>query len=232
MRRLVLAVSLTIAMTILTLFLSNASGFVAGINGVGGVHPQFSTSTVKATETLTPAIYLPFVSRNFPPVIRVPEGKYLFVEYWTRDVLGEGCHPLCVDFPTYSFDPQSGVLYLWLGNPVLGDDDIGYIGSGLSLHGEGCGASSRLSTVQSLPFSLDGTTMPSLVNPHEDITLHHVDETGAVTLEREGEVIILDAGEAWVSDEEIRTWYEGCIVTTTHYITNYAFQDRDRIIYD
>jgi len=113
------------------------------------------------------------------------------------------------------------IVDLAFGNPVLDDDDIGYIGSDLSLHGAGCGASSGLSTVQSLPFSPDGTT-----------TLHHVDETGATILEREGETIALDAGEAWVSDEETTIPYAGCVVTTTHHITNYAFQDRDKIIYD
>jgi hypothetical protein len=34
-------------------------------------------STVRATETLAPTfqVHLPFVYRNFPPVIQVPEGE-------------------------------------------------------------------------------------------------------------------------------------------------------------
>ena len=83
------------------------------------------------------------------------------------------------------------------------------------------GASSHLIRIQWCPWPEDG------------ITLRYVDEAGTVTLEREGEVIVLEADEAWVSDEETEVWdwmNPECVVTSTHYITNYAFQDRDKII--
>ena len=108
---------------------------------------------------------------------------------------------------------------------VLADDEIGYVGSGKSLSGVGCGACSGLTRIRQCLLTVDGDGA--------DVTLHYADETGAI-LEREGEVIALEPGEAWVSAEEIEVWDwngEGCIVTSTHYITNYAFQDRDKIVY-
>ena len=229
MRRLVSVASAVILVAIIGLFLSN--------DGQGRAHsdtmvhpPAQSPSTIRTAETLIPTsqVYLPFVYRNFSPVIQGPEGEYLLVEYWTHSVLGVNCEGLCIDFPTYSFDSQSGVLTIDLPDPalVLADDEIGYVGSGESLGGVGCGAFSDLSKIRQCPLTVYGAGA--------DVTLRHVDGAGAITLEREGEVITLGPGEAWVSAEEIEVWDwngEGCVVTRTHYITNYAFQDRDGIIY-
>ena len=117
------------------------------------VHPTAqSPSTIRAAETLTPTyeVHLPSMYRNFPPVIQVPEGEYLLVEYWTHSLLGTNCEGLCIDFPTYSFDSQSGALTIDLPDPalVLADDEIGYIGSGESLGGVGCGAFSDLTKIR------------------------------------------------------------------------------------
>jgi hypothetical protein len=242
-RRLIPVASAVIIIAIIGLFLSNDGKARVGSDAM--VHsPAEYPSTVRATETLTPTsqvylpfvyrnfppvqVYLPFVYRNFPPVIQVPEGEYLLVEYWTHSVLGTNCEGLCIDFPIYYFDSQSGVLTIDPPDPtlVLADDEIGYVGSGESLSGVGCGACSGLTKIRQCPLTVYGAGA--------DVTLHYADETGAITLEREGELIALEPGEAWVSDEEIEVWDwngEGCIVTSTHYITNYAFQDRDKIVY-
>lgn len=229
MRRLVLVASAVIPIAIIGLFLSNDSKAQAGTGAARGAPPRISTSAVRATDTLTLPyqIYLPFACRNFPPLVQVPEGEYLFVEYWTHSVLGVSCAGLCIDFPAYYFDPQSGKLAIYTTLPpepalVLDDDDIGFVGSGTSLGGVGGGASGSLTKIQQCPSSEDG------------ITLHYVDETGAITVEREDKVIVLEPYEVWVSDEEVETWDwlgVGCVVTSTHYITNYAFQDRDKIVY-
>lgn len=228
-RRLVPVASVAILVAIIGLLFSNDGKARADSDAMVYPPAQYP-STVRAAETLTPTfqVYLPFVCRNFPPVIQVPAGEYLLVEYWTHSVLGADCMPLCIDFPTYYFDPQSGVLTIDLPDPalVLADNEIGYVGSGESLSGVGGGAFSDLTKIRQCPLTVYGAGA--------DVTLRYVDETGTITLEREGEVIALGAGEAWVSDEEIEVWGwngEGCVVTRTHYITNYAFQDRDKIIY-
>jgi len=228
MRRLALIAGVVIPIVIIGLLLSDDGGVTADIGAVRDVPSPFF-SLVRATEplTLTYWIYLPFACRNFPPVIQVPEDKYLLVEYWAHSVLGVNCEGLCIDFPTYHFDPQSDELIIYTTLPpepalVLDNDDIGYIGSGTSLGGVGCGANSDLTKIQRCPLSKDG------------ITLRYVDETGTITLERKSEVIVLGADEVWVSDEEIEIWdWLGaeCAVTSTCYITNYAFQDRDKIIF-
>ena len=226
MKRLILVASVVIPITLIGLLLSNDGGVTPGIGQVGDMSSQSSSSAVRAAEplTLTEQIYPPFARRDFPPVVHVPDGEYLLVEYWTHSVLGVNCAGLWIDFPTYHFNPQSGELTVYLPESalVLDEDDIGYIGSGESLGGVGCGATSHLTRTQSCPSSIDG------------ITLHYVDETGTITIEHESEMIILEAGEDWVSDEETEVWAwlgPECVVTSTDRITNYAFQDRDQIIY-
>ena len=66
------------------------------------------------------------------------------------------------------------------------------------------------------------------------MTLRYVDDSGAVTLDREGEPIFLEADQTWTSEEETETWdwmSAECVVTSTHHITNFAFQDRGKIVY-
>lgn len=227
MKRLILVASVVIPMTLIGLLISNNDRAKADIREVRNASShQASSSMARATGTLTltEQICLPFAHRNSPPVAHVPEGEYLFVEDWTNRVLGAKCARLCIDFPSYSFYPSNGELVVYLPGSglVLDEGDIGYIGSGESLSGMGSGAVGHLTKIQSLPSSIDG------------ITLHHVDETGTITLEHESKVIVLEAGEVWVVGEETEAWDwlgVGCIVTSTQHITNYAFQDRDRIIY-
>jgi hypothetical protein len=229
MRRLVPFVGVLILIVIIELFLGNDGEVKAVSDTMGEGSLQSSSSMVKVSETLTLSyhIYLPSTCRNFPPVIQMPEGEYLFVEYWTHSALGEDCAGQCIDFPAYLFDPQSGELTIYTTDPpepalVLNDGEIGYIGSGLSLGGVGCGVNSSLAKIQHCPLSQDG------------ITLRYVDESGVAILERQGETVVLKPGEVWVSDEETEIWDwlgAGCIVTSTHYISNYAFQDRDKIVY-
>lgn len=212
-------VSVVVATVVVELILGNDGGVTADIGVVRDAPPQFSIASIKATKAFTPTdyVYLPVVCDNFPPIIHVPEGKYLFVEHWTHSVLGEECASICIDFPAYYFDWQSGKLattYSPESALVLSEDDVGYIGSGESLGGGG--AVGELTKIERCPLSKG------------DITLHYVDEAGTVTLERKNETIVLEAGEDWVSDEEVEIWEwlgAGCVATSTHRITNYAFQD-------
>ncbi len=219
--------SIVISGAIIVLLLCYGSQ-VAADAGVANVSAQFSSPAAKLTSTFTPShwIYLPFVGANSPLPIRAPEGQYLLVEYWTHRVMGASCMALCVDFPTYNFDPQSGVLFYAPVHldpaMVLGDDDVGYMGSGESIGGLGCGAGSDLTKIASYPSSQDG------------ITLRYADELGTVTLERQGQTTVLEPGETWAGEEQVQVWDwmdPACVVTSTQRLTNYAFQDRDKIVY-
>jgi hypothetical protein len=191
---------------------------------------RFSSQAVVLTPTFTAShwIYLPFTSSVFPRPVRAPEGEYLLVEFWTHSVLGASCERLCIDFPIYSFDPQSGELIFYAPysqDPelALGDDEAGYLGSGESRGGVGCGANSSVTKISSCPLSQDG------------VTLLQVDEAGTVNLERQGQVIVLAPGETWISEDQVETWdwmNPACVVTSTQRLTNYGFQDRDKIVYE
>jgi hypothetical protein len=227
-KRLILA-SIIIPGALVALLLGYSDQVAAGADVARSVSARFSSPAVALTPTFTAShwVYLPFAGADFPRPIRVPEGEYLLVEYWEHNVLGASCEGLCIDFPTYGFDPQSGELFFYASNSpdpalVLGDDDAGYVGSGESLGGAGYGASSGLTKISSCPLSQDG------------VTLRHVSEGGTVTLERQGQTIILAPGETWVSEEQVEVWdwmNPACVVTSTQRLTNYGFQDRDKIVY-
>lgn len=182
------------------------------------------TLSLSDTPTLTHPVYLPSLRKATVPLTETLKTRYLLVEYWTHQHGEENCGPpIFIDFPTYSFHPPSGVLNVYYGNPVLEKDDVGYVGSGDSLSGGlGGGISSYLTTFETCPFT------------RNEIVLRSFDETGTVFLDRAGEAIILIAGAEWISST-VAAYKDpvtrGCIVTTTHRITNYAFQARDKIEY-
>ncbi len=227
MKKLSILASLLIPVVIVAFFLGlgNVSKAEASA-GVASGKLSRPSAVIRVTTLFTPThfVYLPFTCRRFPPAIHVPEGEYLLVEYWTHRVLSANCAGQCIDFPSYYFDPQSGELVIHSPHPTLAldDADVGYVGRGTSLGGVGGGASSDLSKVEWVPSSQSG------------ITLRYVDESGGVTLEREGEAIVLEPGAVWASDEMVEDWDwlgAGCVVTSTSYVTNYAFQDRDKVVF-
>ncbi len=200
-----------------------ATAVLAG-DSLGSDTPTLDT---KAATTLTATVYLPFVCDTTPVAVEVPEGEYLLVESWTHSVLGAGCEGLCIDFPGYSFDVQHGELDVYTTEPpdpalVLGEYDIGFVGSGTSMGGAGCGVSSGLDKVEHCPWSQDG------------VELRSVNDAGVVTLTVQGETVVLESGGVWTGEEETETWDwlgAGCVVTSTRSISNYGFQDRDTITY-
>src|SRR5689334_3519429 len=95
-------------------------------------------------------------ARAQPPATQPPPGEYLFVETWTQ-VSGTGNLPqLCIDFPGYEFDPSSGALKPFFAAtlPPLLPSAWGFSGGGESRTGAaGCGVSSSLTPIASLPFT-------------------------------------------------------------------------------
>jgi hypothetical protein len=220
----------TLALIVVTVVFLGSGGEARAATGVAaGDYLDSDTLLLDTTvtTTLTTTVYLPFVCHTIPVVVQVPEGEYLFVESWTHSMLGAGCEGLCVDFPGYSFDVQGGELDVYTTDPpdpalVLGEYEVGFVGSGVSMGGAGCGVSSSLDKIERCPWSQDG------------VELYSVDDAGVVTLKRQGETIVLEPGGVWTGEEETETWDwlgAGCIVTSTHSINNYGFQDRDKITY-
>jgi hypothetical protein len=180
--------------------------------------PGRSTATASATPTPTP-------TGSEGPVTATPTrsaaARYLFVERWEHQVRGPGCGMMLIDFPTYQFYPDSGILrlYLYFGrNPLLEDTDVGYCGSGRSVEGHNSGGeASKLLRIVTLPFEVG------------DLQVRSVDPGGAVLAVRGGEDIALAPGAErrwqWVGNGET----PGCTVTTTLRVTNYGYQDRSKI---
>ena len=187
----------------------------------GQSHLPFA-SAISGTLTLTQRVYLPFTVFSPLPLTETLKTRYLFVEYWTHEASEGDCGPsLCIDFPSYAFCPETGELGVYWGNPELGAEDIGYVGRGRSLGGTNCGEASQLTAFEALPVVVD------------EVTLSAVEDSGTVSLTRQGEAIRLRPHTYWISRTvAVRaTVWGSCTVTTTRYIANYAFQDRGKIVY-
>ncbi len=184
----------------------------------------FVPSVVSITGTLnfTQHVYLPVTYVTPPPLTETLKTRYLFVEYWMDQESGGDCGPsLCIDFPGYAFFPDTGTMWVYWENPELNAGDVGYVGNGRSLSGTNCGMASQLTTLEALPLVVD------------DVTLSTVERSGAVSLVYQDQVLRLRPHTRWISRTvAVRaTVWGSCTVTTTRYIANYAFQDRNKIVY-
>lgn len=169
-------------------------------------------------QTDTHQVFLPFIRRDPPPITETLETKYLLVEHWGFVESSAGCASAVNSLPVYSFDPGNGVLTIYPPNPafVLQPGDIGYIGSGASSEFH---YANYLSKFQEIPHSAGGITLTTLA------------DDGTVCLVYAGEAITLGPEATWITTTVAQPEIDTCIVTTTHRITNYAFQDRDKIVY-
>jgi hypothetical protein len=171
------------------------------------------------TSPLTYYIYLPSVSRDIPPITQTLKSKYLFVERWVIVESNEYCDSNATSLPVYSFDPYNGILIIYPANPELKlqASDVGYIGWGTA--GGGYYAN-NLARFDDIPFSAGGLTLTSIY------------ANGTVSLEYASESITLESGSKWISSTVSQPSGSGaCMITITQRITNYAFQNRDKITY-
>src|SRR3569832_154687 len=113
------------------------------------LHPLLVWSLICAT-LLAPA---GAAARHAQPAS--PASAYLFVEIWT-EVSGTGTLPaLCIDFPGYQFEPNSGRMARFFEPlPKLLLSDLGFLRLGQCRTGAaGGGASSQLAPIASLPYT-------------------------------------------------------------------------------
>lgn len=192
---------------------------------------------VQATQnwSIAPAkLTAPLVAQS---VAQPPAEQYLFVELWVR-VTGTGNLPLlCIDFPGYEFEPDTGELTPFFEEelPDLVPSDWGFVGRGSSRGGAaGCGAASGLTAVPSLPYT---TTLGLATGRTDDwqeelravpVVLQAIAADGMLTATIDGTEVMLAPGEHWstsaVADlvnEEFQGQYQ-----VTSSVTNYGWQSR------
>ena len=162
-------------------------------------------------------VYLPLSIKSAPTITTPLPDQYVFVENWThRHGHGNTCGP-CIDFPGYAFNPSSGALVVYFP-PKLEPKDIGYIGNGTVLSGSaGCGVTSRVWSFAQLPADQGG------------ISLKSVDSAGRVWIEKAEVTVSLMPGETWSNATVITN--TNCVITTTVYLRNYGFLERNKIQY-
>lgn len=183
-------------------------------------HYWFEYRTVESQRPVTltvsgSTLWLPFAQEDSASLA----DRYLFVERWLTSDFGPGCEPIHIDRFGYRFVPASGYLRVWSADTLrLEESDFGYYGAGTQMSGMGAGEGSGLSRMVNLPFKGD------------DLVIVSADEWGAIAVDFEGETIDLAPGSErrWQS---VESDYPPCVVTTTHRISNFGYQDRSKIDY-
>ena len=153
--------------------------------------------------------------------------NYLFVEHQIQKhgVLLSGPEPPLwqIDFPTYSFNADSGILTGIFNFEV--DDNLKIIfGSGTCLSGTaGGGCGTGLSGVNSIPFQ------------RENFEILKTDEKGKIIFEYNNKVYALNAGEEWKTEVTgndtvlVNKTKSISKITVTDRITNFGFIDKSKI---
>jgi hypothetical protein len=157
----------------------------------------------------------------------VSSANHLFIEQHrhSHGELISGPEPpsIQIDFPTYSFDPDSGKLHGIINFNI--DNSLEVIfGSGTCLTGTaGGGCGTGLTGIYKVPFTKG------------NFELLKFDETGRIVFEYKSEVYSLNAGGEWTSVKTYfdTTNYNGLIsiskITDTDRITNFGFIESQNI---
>ncbi|MFW6245139.1 MAG: carboxypeptidase-like regulatory domain-containing protein [Fibrobacterota bacterium] len=138
----------------------------------------------------------------------------LFLENFTYQngtATGENCPILYIDFPTYSYNPETRMLTS-MHTLELTDSTRIILGTGLLLEGAaGGGASSQLRPLDTVP----STYFDSF----------SLEENGTVHLSYEDAEISLAPGEVWEVNSSYEETNEGChaVITEKQQISNYGF---------
>ena len=154
-------------------------------------------------------------------------GNYLFVEHLVLTdgelVSGPERPPLMIDFPTYYFVADSGILRGVVDFNI--DDNLQIVlGSGSCLSGQaGGGCGTGLNGITSIPYKKG------------NFELLKLDENGKIIFEYKGEAYSLNAGEDWKSETSFNDTAmvngEKSIVkkTVIDRISNLGFQEKSKI---
>jgi len=138
-----------------------------------------------------------------------------------------------IDFPTYSFDQNSGELKpdivpqgRWFPLEDLTDLKVVY-GRGTSRTSQaGMGAHSQVFAVTELPF-----TEPPKHDTDVILTIEGIDGQGVVYLRRGGQHIVLQPGEEWTWDGKSTIEWGGVKseILSKERISNFGVLDKSRI---
>jgi hypothetical protein len=154
------------------------------------------------------------------PAGSIPEGSYVFVDHHVSTVgtLVSGSYPqLMIDFPTYSFDENTGVLSALFLDFEINDSLVVVLGDGASLGGDaGGGAATMLHGGYSLPYS------------YEALTVEAVTPGGSLELTYRNESLVLEPGVPW---KKVTNWTKAdddyvIDMTSTDRITFFGIFDK------
>lgn len=179
------------------------------------------------TTTVTPAP-TQALEQEWP----IPTDKYVFIERWI-EIYEDSAMSVYIDFPTYSFDQNSGELKpdivppgRWFPLQDLTNLKVVY-GRGTSRAGQaGMGAQSQVFALTELPF-----TEPQEHDTEVMVTIESIDGDGIAYLRRAGQQIVLHPGEQWTWDGKSAIEWGGVKseILSKERISNFGVLDKSRI---
>lgn len=213
-----------VVITMATFFMALTASTLGAI--VHQPQPSLTPSPIATWQVYLPAIMqAPALATITVTPTHTPSANYVLVESWKHSFYADACGDILLDHRVYEFQPQDGSLFIYAfltrKDLTLNHHDIGYVGKGVSLGGAGSSVNSDLTKFRAYPVKLNKHT-----------TLKKIDGTGMITLDYQGDVTHLEAGSRWVISQTVKQpnpANNDCIVTTTHYIDNHAFQRRAKI---
>ncbi len=181
---------------------------------------QLALEPIQVASRANSRAYLPMIRQGLPEV--PPPGQYLFVEYWTHKTRSDQCEYVWADIPGYFFY-QGGNMTIYSSSPpppdlVLQPGNLGFWGSGTDVQGKGGGITSHLTKMETFPFSAE-------------MALRDVSASGIITVENQGQLVMLWPDQQWTSLPVTETLSPNCIVTDTVALTNYGWQALSNIVY-
>jgi hypothetical protein len=157
----------------------------------------------------------------------VPEGRVLFVDSHLnidgRRISGkEGCGFIFIDFPTYSYNNETGQLRTYL-KPNLTEKTLLILGRGRSHSGDkGSGAGTALEYYDTLDPSVTGLEIVDLARD------------GTITLQTEEGERSLKPGERYQHVKTLNTTQGDCVMeeTQTSSIANWGFINTSQLVFE
>jgi hypothetical protein len=156
-----------------------------------------------------------------------PHGSkpYLFVEDFGiadgRVISGTDCPRVCIDFPFYGYNRDTGILW-GVMNFDIGDSLLMLLGHWQSLlNAAGCGTASGLSPVYRLPYPAAAA----------NVQYTHIRENGTLEFSLGDSAYVLPVNEHWSRTTVAQDTFGGCTVekTETRTITNFGFLTNEQL---
>ncbi len=174
----------------------------------------------------------PTLTREIEQEWPIPAEKYVFIERWI-DIYKDSFGSAFIDFPTYRFDQNGGILEpdivppgRWFPLKDLTELKVVYGRGTKRTAPAGAGVNSKVFAVTGFPF-----TEPPKEDTDVLVTVERVNAQGVACLRRGDELIVLQPGESWTREGKSTVEWGGVKseILSRERISNFGVLDKSGI---